>query len=121
MRGVGERPGVAADVDVQRDVPVHPEQRDDQGARGDLRRQGGPHRQPRGARGGLGGAAQNVRAPGAVRPAEREQRGRDHARGRGGERHLEDRGTAGGLRLGGEGGLGHDQEKKCRVQVRQYP
>ncbi|MET0687329.1 MAG: hypothetical protein ABW060_18550, partial [Solirubrobacteraceae bacterium] len=46
MGGVGERPGVAALVDVQGDVPVHAEQREEEGAAGDADGQGGPGGQP---------------------------------------------------------------------------
>ena len=40
--GVGQRARVAALVDVERDVPVHAEQGDEQRRAGDAERQGGP-------------------------------------------------------------------------------
>ena len=55
--GVGERPGVAPDVDVEGDVPVHAEQRDEQRGRGRRRREGRPAGQAGDALGEGGGAA----------------------------------------------------------------
>ena len=109
--GVGERSGVAADVDVQGDVPVHPEQGRQQGERGDLRRQRGPDREPGGASGRLGGAPEKAGAPAPVRPAEGEQEGGDRGRGGGRERDLTERGAPGRLRAGrGEGRRGDGEQ-----------
>ena len=60
VRRVGERAGVAALVDVQGDVPVHPEQRDEQRDRGDRAREGRPAGQPGLA---LGPVGERGRAP----------------------------------------------------------
>ena len=86
--GVGKRPGVAAVVDVQGDVPVHAEQRDQQRAGGDQRRQGGPGREPGVARREAGEPAKHVRSAGAVRPAEVEEHGGGDHRGGAGADHL---------------------------------
>ena len=60
VRGVGQRALVAADADVQRDVPEHPEQRDQQRERGQHGRQRDPGRH-------AGGLAQPVADPGEDR------------------------------------------------------
>jgi len=102
--GVGERPRVAAVVDVQRDVPVHAECGDDQGTGGEQRRQCRPRGQTHVARGVIGDAAQLVGAPVAVGPAEIEQcESGDNGAARG-EQNLADRCPSG---RGGVGCLGH--------------
>ena len=101
---VGQRPRVAAVVDVQGDVPVHAEQRDEQGDR---------RRRPRGRRGPAGqagdalaergDAAEDGHAAPAVADHEVEQdAGGDHGADRG-DRDLVEGGAAGGLAGGGNG------------------
>ena len=102
VRRVGERAGVAAVVDVQRDVPVHAEQRRDERGGAD----GGGERDPGGeaadAAGERRGAVQELRLAGAVAEAEREQqRGGERGAGRG-EDDLCDRRAPGGIALGEE-------------------
>ena len=86
VRGVGQRALVAADADVQRDVPEHPEQRDQQGDR----REDGRQRHPGRHAGRLAEAVADPgedRGPaGAVQEDEPEQqrrsgRGRSRSRG----------------------------------------
>ena len=94
---VGERPGVAAVVDVQGDVPVHPEQGDEQRAGGDQRRQRRPGGEAGVARGERGDSAQQVAAAAAVRPAQvdagpRSRAGRRRWRGRPGRARRRRRG-----------------------------
>ena len=56
--GVGERARVAAGVDVERDVPVHAEQRDQERGGGERRGQRGPAGQAGDSLGEVGGAAE---------------------------------------------------------------
>src|SRR5581483_29735 len=92
--GVGERPGVAADVDVQGDVPVHPEERQKQRAAGDPARQRRPARQAADGGREASEAAEHGDPPAAVPGAEGdERRGQDGGGGRGAD-HLADRGAA---------------------------
>ena len=98
VRGVGERAGVAALVDVQGDVPVHAEQRDDQRDRGE----GGGERDPawagRPTRAANGRPAPEQRgAAGAVGEAEPEQDGGGDAGAAGGADDLAQRGAARGV------------------------
>jgi hypothetical protein len=102
VRGVGERAGVAAVADVQRDVPVHAQQRDDQRHAGD----GGRDRRPRGQAGDALGEAGELREPagaaGAVADHEQREPAEDQHRGAGGDHDLVDGGAA--RRVGGRGG-----------------
>ena len=83
VRRVGERALVAAVVDVQRDVPVHAEDRGEQRARGEADGQRGPAGQAGDALGEGGEVGEDVHAAGAVADAEEQQDGgRDDARRR---------------------------------------
>ena len=102
--GVGERALVAALPDVQGDVPVHAEDGDDQGDRGDVAGQDGP----RGGAGDLAHALRGAAQPGdaarAVRPADPDEGGREQDRSPGRADDLADGCAAGGR---GGGGLAH--------------
>ena len=83
---VGERAGVAAVVDVQRDVPVHAEQRDQQRAGGEQRRQRGPGGEAgvarrRSRRSGAGGRCGRCGAPSRGRAGRRWRAARRRWRG----------------------------------------
>ena len=99
VRGVGERAGVAAVVDVQGDVPVHADHGDQQRAADEhvrQRRPAGHAGQPLGVR---RGAADELHAPGAVAD-HHDERDRGHDAGhRGGQHDLADRGAAGRVGL----------------------
>jgi hypothetical protein len=79
VRGVGERAGVAAGVEVGRDVPVHPEDRDQQRARQHAERQRAPRRQTGDALGEQAEVPQQLDPARAVPEHEVEhRRGHDH-------------------------------------------
>ena len=81
VRRVGQRARVAADVDVQRDVPEHPEQGAQQRGRGEHGGQRDPGRHAgRLAQPGAG-PGQDLRAAGAVQP-DQAQQDRGQRRGR---------------------------------------
>ena len=76
---VGERAGVAALVDVQRDVPVHAEQRGQERERGDGGRERRPARQPGGSLGDSDDALEAARPAGAIAGDQPEQASRARA------------------------------------------
>ena len=95
VRGVRERALVAALVDVDRDVPEHPEERCEQRPGDDGGGEGGPAGDPGLAFGECPEAVEQVGAPGPVPVAEGEEgAGDDHRRG-GRDHDLADRGAAG--------------------------
>ena len=97
---VGERARVAAVVDVQRDVPVHAEQRGDQRGGADRGGERDPRRQAADAARERGAALEQLRLAGAVAEAEREQEGGGDQRAAGGEHDLAEGGAARRGRLG---------------------
>ena len=110
VRRVGQRAGVAALVDVDRDVPVHPEHRGKQRDGGD----GGGKGDPAGEAGGLfavvGEPLQGLGAAGAMTEAEVEKGGGDDHRRHRRDHDLSDFGAS-GRRGRGRG------ENRCEVDV----
>ena len=102
--GVGERARVATGVDVERDVPVHPEQRDQKRCGGQRRGEGRPAGEAGDSLGEVGGAAEVGDPAAAMAHPEPGDRGAQHQGGAGGDRHLVEGGAAGGL-AGGEEAL----------------
>jgi hypothetical protein len=97
--GVRQRALVASVGDVQRDVPVHPDDRDDQRAAGDAARQRGPARQAGHTLGEGGQARQRSLTAAAVAGDQvQHHRGGDAGAG-GGDDHLVERGAPCGLCL----------------------
>ena len=108
--GVGERALVAADVDVERDVPVHAEQRDQERAGAHHGGEGRPAGHPGDALGHVGEPLEELALAGPVPVDQREEdRGGDERAG-GGADDLADCRAAGGL-----GGLGSDREEAREV------
>jgi hypothetical protein len=99
--GVGERPRVTAVVDVQGDVPVHAEQRDEQRRGRERRGQCGPAREPGDALRGRERALEPCRTARAVTGDQPPESGQDEGRGSGRRHDLIQRGAPGRLR-GGE-------------------
>ena len=99
VRGVRQRPLVAADVDVKRDVPVHPEHGGDQRARSPMPGgQRGPARQAADALGEGGPAARAGRSGRSGAPCRATSSAAvSDRRRRGGDHDLADGGAAGGL------------------------
>jgi hypothetical protein len=102
--GVGERPRVAPVVDVQRDVPVHAEQRDAERGAGDARGQRRPSGQLRELGGPVADGAEQRDAAGSMAGEQPEQEDGGDGRAGGGDDDLVERGAARGL--GGGGGRG---------------
>ncbi len=101
--GVGERARVATGVDVERDVPVHPEQGDQEGCGRQRRGQGRPAGEAGDSLGEVGGAAEVGDPAAAMAHPEPGDRGAQHQGGAGGDHHLVEGGAAGGLARGEEG------------------
>ncbi len=104
VRGIGERAGVAAVVDVQRDVPVHAQQGDLQGTAADAERERGVAGQARDAGGEVGTPAEEADAAGAVAGAEEDQCAGDDDRHAGGNGDLARRSATGRFAAGSDGG-----------------
>ena len=104
VSGVGQRPRVAAVVDVQGDVPVHAEQRDDQGDHRDPEGQARPAGQAGDALAQGREATERAHAAPAVPDEEVEQdAGSDHG-AHGGDGDLVEGGAASGFAGRGGGG-----------------
>ena len=91
MGRVGERAGIAADVDVQRDVPIHAEERDQQRAGRNPNRDADPGRVTAAPLYLGGEAVQPDEAAGAVAEADVEQGGGEQHRRSRGDRDLAER------------------------------
>jgi DNA-binding transcriptional MerR regulator len=93
---VGQRSVVTPLVDVQGDVPVHAEERQDQRHGGECGGEGGPAREPGHPLAERCGLAEHRVAAGAVAPHEQREPAEHGADQRRGQDHLPDRRAAGG-------------------------
>jgi hypothetical protein len=104
VRRIGERPRVAAVVDVQGDVPIHPEAGERRPGAGERRRQRGPAGQVSDPPGEAREPPQRLDPSAAVAVAQHQQRARQQDGGSGASDHLRGRSSGRGRVLGRRGG-----------------